>query len=186
MDEKKVSDNLECFVDYLGKASFFQALSLQFVFVDGKRLADLPATFCKQLSPLSRSVVLFNSAVITCHVDACLKAFDVATGLKTSISLLEEGCPIGYASKQPADMYEVEGVFWEGPVGFAIVDLAGIIEPVNSEFMPGWERKEAGLPTYNCKFGGTQPGWIGEMSVPITSALGYASAKSLERGGGCL
>lgn len=29
------------------------------------------------------------------------------------------------------------------------------------------------------KFGGTQSGWVGEMSIPITSAEGYSSAKSL-------
>lgn len=36
--------------------------------------------------------------------------------------------------------------------------------------------------TYNFKFGGTQVGWIGEMSVPVTSASGNSSAKSLHGG----
>lgn len=33
--------------------------------------------------------------------------------------------------------------------------------------------------TNNCRFGGTQPGWMGDRSVPTTRALGYSSAKSL-------
>lgn len=33
--------------------------------------------------------------------------------------------------------------------------------------------------TNNFRFGGTQPGWMGEMSVPMTVMLGYSSAKSL-------
>lgn len=33
--------------------------------------------------------------------------------------------------------------------------------------------------TYNFKFGGIQEGWMGEMSVPITSVFGLSSAKSL-------
>ena len=32
----------------------------------------------------------------------------------------------------------------------------------------------------NFRFGGTQEGWIGETSVPMTSQFGYASAKSLQ------
>lgn len=31
----------------------------------------------------------------------------------------------------------------------------------------------------NLTFGGTQLGWMGERSVPMTSASGYSSAKSL-------
>ena len=34
---------------------------------------------------------------------------------------------------------------------------------------------------YNFTFGGTQTGWIGEMSVPVTSTSGNSSAKSLMR-----
>ena len=34
--------------------------------------------------------------------------------------------------------------------------------------------------THNLRFGGIQPGWMGEMSVPVTSASGYSSAKSLK------
>lgn len=37
------------------------------------------------------------------------------------------------------------------------------------------------LLTYKRRFGGTQLGWMGERSVPITSQLGYSSAKSLLR-----
>lgn len=33
--------------------------------------------------------------------------------------------------------------------------------------------------TYNLRLGGIHDGWIGEMSVPITSQFGYSSAKSL-------
>lgn len=33
--------------------------------------------------------------------------------------------------------------------------------------------------TYNSTLGGTQPGWMGAMSVPMTEALGCLSAKSL-------
>ena len=35
--------------------------------------------------------------------------------------------------------------------------------------------------SYNLRLGGTQEGWTGEMSVPITSAFGKSSAKSLTR-----
>jgi hypothetical protein len=33
--------------------------------------------------------------------------------------------------------------------------------------------------TYNLRFGGTQEGWIGEISVPMTWVSGNSSAKSL-------
>lgn len=38
-----------------------------------------------------------------------------------------------------------------------------------------------GMVSYNLQLGGTQPGWIGETSVPMTSHWGYSSAKSLIR-----
>lgn len=34
--------------------------------------------------------------------------------------------------------------------------------------------------TYNSKFGGTQPGWIGERSVPTTLHSGWSSPKFLD------
>lgn len=34
------------------------------------------------------------------------------------------------------------------------------------------------------RLGGTQPGWMGEMSVPITVQVGCSSAKSLGEGEG--
>lgn len=47
---------------------------------------------------------------------------------------------------------------------------------ISLELAPGLSMGD----TNNCRFGGTQPGWIGDRSVPTTRALGYSSAKSLQ------
>jgi len=68
----------------------------------------------------------------------------------------------------------VKGVAAEGPVVCAVFYLTG-----QGQVLVMGTQTNVGQPTCNLKLGGTHVGWIGEMSVPITSAAGNSSAKSL-------
>ena len=83
----------------------------------------------------------------------------------------EELIPVGDAADHPAHVDEVEVVAREGPVGIAILDFTDIL--VSFVFPSSFQGGETGARCYNFRFDGTNVGWIGVMSVPVTVALGY-------------
>jgi hypothetical protein len=78
-------------------------------------------------------------------------------------------------------MHVVKGVGLKGPCLVAVLDLATGYPIVSSLlFVSDWLGVRGfRRVSYKLRLGGTQEGWMGEMSVPMTLVEGNSSAKSL-------
>lgn len=150
----------------VNKPSFLHSRPLRPVVDHGENPAQYLPTLEEELSPLRHSAIVLNGAVVALEPRRGLKAFGIATGLRTPESLLKKKLPVLETTRQVAQVDIVNRVLWEGPRLLAVVNLAascqscehGNILAVND--------------TNNLTLGGTQVGWIGDRSVPITSQLG--------------
>lgn len=165
----------------LNEAGLLKGLSLDTVLKHRHGAAHLLPALLEELSKLAHGGLLVYGAVVASEGRRGLVRLDETAGFEAFVGLPEEGRPVLDASEDPADVHVIERVLAKGPILRAVVDLAALGAFVNNvEFghrhRPGVEWR---METHNWRLGGTQLGWIGERSVPITSVLGNSSAKSL-------
>ena len=78
----------------INKTSFLHTLLLQSILHNGKRPSKFLPNVSEDLTPLAHSTILRDSAIVTSMVNPSFDAFDIATWLKTLVSLLEQLCPV--------------------------------------------------------------------------------------------
>lgn len=169
--------NLELLRFHLDEPHLLHGRLLHAVLVDGKRPAQLLAALDKDLCPLHHGGVVGHGAVVALKRRRRLVALEPAARLERRKRLRVQRRPVLHRPDEPAHVDVVERVGGKGPGNRAVVDLAGRWCQCGV-YPQGWGE------AYNSRLGGTQLGCVGAMSVPMTEAEGYWSAKSLGVGAG--
>lgn len=162
----------------IDKASDLHALALEIVLQDGAAAAHLLGTLNEELSPFGVGGIGRDGAVVALGHNGGLVGLDPTARLAHSVCVAEQGVPVGDAPEQVAHVHVVKGIGVECPHQVAVLDFAARMSVLKlvTPFV-----YTADAEPYKLRFGGTQEGWMGERSVPMTFAEGNSSAKSLQR-----